>query len=423
LFGETETDIGDAAGSLGGPPVGCRRGRRWSWLLVFAPGAASFSRPWRWSTSSQRAIFTGNVLNAMSAYSVWKNFVGGLFAACLCLGCATERAQKPAAPAPTFFPPAPDEPRIQFLTSFSSDAEISRTSRFAEYVTGGREGPLKLIKPYGVAMHGGKVFVCDTVANAILVFDFARRRSHLFKPRAEGRLLMPINVTIDEDGTRYVADTGRNQVVIYGADDSYLGAIGVRDEMRPCDVAIHGQRLYVADLKGRAVRVYGKAQRKFLFTIPSDPKAEPGRLFSPVNLAVDPRGRLLVSDMGGFTVQVYDLEGKYLRTIGRQGAGAGAFARPKGIAVDREGRAYVVDAATQVIQIFDPEGRLLLYFGLPGASSQGELVLPAGLDIDYRNVGLFQKFAAPGYEIEYLILATSQFGPNKVNVYGFLKKK
>lgn len=358
----------------------------------------------------------------MSARSVLKNLIGGGLAALLCLGCATQRAQKPVA-APTFFPPAPDEPRIQFLLSFSSDAEISKTSRFADYVTGGREGPLKLVKPYGVAIHNGKVFVCDTVANAIQIFDFARKRSYLFRPRAEGRLLMPINVTIDEDGTRYVADTGRNQVVIYGADDSYVGAIGVRDEMRPCDVAITADRLYVADLKGHGVRVYDKAQRKFLFNIPADPKAEQGRLFSPANLAIDPRGRLLVSDMGGFTVQVYDLDGNYLRTIGRQGVGAGAFARPKGIAVDREGRAYVVDASTQVIQIFDTEGRLLMFFGQPGASSQGELVLPAGLDIDYRNVNLFQKYVAPGYECEYLILATSQFGPNKVNVYGFLKKK
>jgi hypothetical protein len=91
--------------------------------------------------------------------------------------------------------------------------------------------------------------------------------------------------------------------------------------------------------------------------------------------------------------------------------------------VDREGRAYVVDAATQVVQIFDSEGRLLMYFGAPGASTQGELGLPAGVDIDYENVGYFQKYLAPGHECEYLVLVASQVGPRKVNVYGFLKKK
>ena len=222
---------------------------------------------------------------------------------------------------------------------------------------------------------------------------------------------------------RYVADTERKQVVIFNKDDTYAGAIGVKDEMKPCDVAVTADRLYVADLQGHAVRVYDKASRKFLFNIPQDTKQEEAKLFSPANLAIDGKDRLLVSDMGGFLVQVYDLEGKWLKSFGKQGVGAGAFARPKGVGVDKEGRAYVVDAATQVVQIFDTEGKLLLYFGEPGASTQGELSLPAGLTIDYENVGYFQKYLAPGQECEYLVMVTSQVGPRKVNVYGFLKKK
>ena len=127
-------------------------------------------------------------------------------------------------------------------------------------------------------------------------------------------------------------------------------------------------------------------------------------------------------DTGGFEVQVYDLDGKYLRTIGEHGLGAGAFARPKGVAADHDGLAYVVDAAAQVVQMFDGEGRLLMYFGQPGASARGELTLPAAVKVDYDDVGLFQKFVAPGRQIEYLILVTSQFGTHMVNVYGFLKK-
>jgi DNA-binding beta-propeller fold protein YncE len=182
-------------------------------------------------------------------------------------------------------------------------------------------------------------------------------------------------------------------------------------------VAITADRLYVTDLKGHAVRVYSKADRKLLFTIPTDPKAA-GKLFSPTNLAVDKQGGRLL----GFEVQVYDLEGKFLRTIGGQGTGPGRFARPKGVAVDHEGLAYVVDAATQVVQVFDPDGNLLLFFGQPGASAHGELILPAAVKVDYDDAGYFQKYLAPGYQCEYLILVTSQFGGQKVSVYGFLKK-
>jgi hypothetical protein len=90
--------------------------------------------------------------------------------------------------------------------------------------------------------------------------------------------------------------------------------------------------------------------------------------------------------------------------------------------VDRDGRFYVVDAAAPVVQLFDADGRLLMFFGQPGSSGQAGLYLPAGLTVDYENTGLFQKYVAPGYKIEYLILLTNQVGPQKVSVFGFLTK-
>jgi sugar lactone lactonase YvrE len=256
-----------------------------------------------------------------------------------------------------------------------------------------------------------------------------------------------VNIAVDHDGTRYVADTGRGQVVIFGADDRYLGAIGEKvqakarahakaapqhepepgdtvDEMKPTDVAIAGDRLYVADLKNNCVRVYDKAARKLLFTVPGDPAAADAqsKLFAPTDLAVDSRRRLYVSDFGAFRVQQYDPDGNYLRSFGRLGDSPGEFARPKGVAVDREDRLYVVDAAAQVVQIFDPEGKLLLFFGEPEGSPVG-LNLPAKVAIDYDHVGLFREFAAPDFQVEYLVIVTSQYGDRKVSVFGFGQKK
>jgi sugar lactone lactonase YvrE len=253
---------------------------------------------------------------------------------------------------------------------------------------------------------------------------------------------------VDQDGTRYVADTGRGQVVIFASDDRYLGAIGEKvlratkahskdpavsaepsseekvDEMKPTDVAIAGDRLYIADLKNNRVRVYDKAARKLLFTIPADPAAEEpeARLYAPVNLAVDAQRRLYVTDIGAFRVQQYDPDGKFLRSFGRLGDSPGEFARPKGVAVDREGRVYVVDAAAQLVQIFDAEGKLLLFFGEPEGSPVG-LNLPAKVAIDYDHVGLFREYAAPDFQVEYLVIVTNQYGDRKVSVFGFGGKK
>ena len=346
--------------------------------------------------------------------------IAGIMA--LTVSCATKPAAKPGY---TFFPLAPDEPRVQFLTAFSSDGDLGwNSSKLAEFVTGKGSAKNPLVKPYGIAIQDGKIYVCDTMKSAVEVFDFKQKRVHYLAPRGEGQVQMPINISIDADGTRYVADTKRSQVLIYRKDDQYVTAIGKKDEMKPSDVAVTTNRLYITDLKGHVIRVYSKQDRKLLFTIPRDPKSNERKLLSPTNLAVDEAGnRLIVSDTGAFAVHVYDLEGKLLRTVGEQGVAPGLFARPKGVAVDRSGLIYVVDAATQVVQMFDTEGRLLMFFGQPDAAVSGDLHLPAVVKIDYDNVNLFQAEVAPGHECEYLILVTSQVGGNKVNIYGFLKKR
>jgi hypothetical protein len=49
--------------------------------------------------------------------------------------------------------------------------------------------------------------------------------------------------------------------------------------------------------------------------------------------------------------------------------------------------------------------------------------LPAGVTVDYDNLSYFQRFAAPGFTLEYLIFVTNQTGGQKVSVFGFGHKK
>ena len=72
----------------------------------------------------------------------------------------------------------------------------------------------------------------------------------------------------------------------------------------------------------------------------------------------------------------------------------------------------------QNVQIFDREGRLLLFFGQPGGDVEG-LNLPTGIKVDYDNVKYFQAYADPKFHVEYLVFVVSQFGPNKVDVFGY----
>jgi hypothetical protein len=59
-----------------------------------------------------------------------------------------------------------------------------------------------------------------------------------------------------------------------------------------------------------------------------------------------------------------------------------------------------------------------MFFGGPG-NDRGNLSMPTAIKIDYDNVEFFQKYAAPNFEIEYLVVVANQFGLNKVAVFGY----
>lgn len=336
-------------------------------------------------------------------------------------GCSTP--PKPLVPAqPYFYPGKPSVPRIQYLTSITAPEQIvAGPSLFRKFVLGEPARAIPLIKPYGAILKNGKLYACDTATVTIHIADLVNKTWNYFKPIGRDGLRKPVNIAVDDDGHIYVADTLREQVAIYREDGSMVNAI---PGMKATDVCVQGDKIFVTSFKTHDVRVYDVNTLELVKTIPSGDEAEdPVKgLFSPTNLDVDPRGHVYVSDAGAFRVQEYDAKGKYVRTYGAQGKGPGFFARNKGVGVDDQGRVYVADAAFDNVQIFSPDGKLLLFFG-DNLEEGGSIALPAGLSIDYENVELFRSYFAPGMEMEYLILVASQYGPHKVNVYGFIRQE
>ncbi len=331
--------------------------------------------------------------------------------------CATQPVKREPA---VYFPPPPALPRLQFLTAFNGLKDIEEQTGFNRFVVGEKLN-LELDKPYGVAMHDGKIYVCDT-NTTVIVLDLKKK---LFSSMAgavgPGKLTQPVNISIEADGTKYVTDPVRGQVVIFDRDDLYLRAIGEPGTWKPVDAVPFGDRLYVADNANGLVKVFDKLSGELLKTI-GDQGDPAERLDRPTNLAFDRKGDLYVTDIGRFQVVKFDRDGHFQSMIGKVGDSPGHFARPKGTAVDREGRLFAVDAAFNNVQIFNPEGRLLMFFGDAGLGPGG-LLLPAKVAIDEQNIALFRDYAAAEFEIEYLVLVTSQFGERKVSVYGFGHEK
>ncbi|HEX4085552.1 MAG TPA: hypothetical protein VHY22_11610 [Chthoniobacteraceae bacterium] len=352
--------------------------------------------------------------------TAYRTFFAAGLAALLSTSAGYARSRQPAAP--VFYPPAPDDPHIQYLTSFSSEEGLQGQRKFYTFIVGTEKVQRPILKPYGIAESPGKWYIADTIASAIEIADLNKKRLRYFQPNSEGSIRLPINIAVDGDGTRYVTDTGRNQVLVYKGD-TYIGAIGKTGEINPVGIGLSKSRIYVSDVKGHCVRVYDKGSRNQLFTFPKSGTGLNAQLYSPTNLTVDTQGNVYVCDTGAFRVTMYDADGKYIRTFGRQGLEPGTFARPKGVAVDREGRLYVADAATQVVQLFDPQGHLLMYFGNPLSGTGDSTCMPAGIAVDYDNLGQFQKFVAPNFSVEYLVMVVNQFGGHKIDVFGFGHKK
>lgn len=333
-------------------------------------------------------------------------------------GCAS--APKPKEPV-VFFPPAPELPRVQFLTSFSGLKDVEEQSAFNRFVVGATQN-LRLDKPYGVGIYDGRIYVCDT-NTTVMIFDLKKKEFRPLKAATEGpgKLVQPLNISIEKDGTKYVTDPVRGQIVVYNSNDEYVKAYGTPGNWRPVDAVPYEDRLYVADIANSLVKVFDKASGEMVKSI-GDTGEPAEKLDRPTNLAFDHDGYLYVTSFGRFQIVKYDRDGHFKATFGMIGDQSGQFARPKGIALDREGRLYAVDTAYSNVQVFNSSGRMLLAFGSAGTDA-GQFYLPAKVVIDYDNLQYFKKYAQPDFQPDYLIFVTSQLEKRSISVLAFGHQK
>jgi len=345
---------------------------------------------------------------------------------CLVPAKAQDSADSEEDTSTLFYPSLPEAPRIQYLTSFSVAGDVKEKKQkkggwltkfvLGEESTEDDEGPEK---PYGVALNDGQVHVVDTRGSGYAVFDVPGKDYRFTVGSGSHVMTKPVNIEIDNEGTKYVTDTEKGQIFAFDSNDKFLRAYGDRGQFRPTDVLIDGDRLYVVDIQAHRIVVLDKNTGIELSSF-GGPGSEENDLFQPTNIALGPDKHLYISDTGNFRVQKFTRDGEFVRSFGAGvGTAPGDFARPKGIAVDRMGRLYVVDAAFERVQIFNPKGDLLLFFGEPASTHRGGLDLPADVDIDYDSVPYFQEYADPSFKLEYIIVVANQFGNSRVNVFGF----
>lgn len=339
-----------------------------------------------------------------------------LLAAALVTGCMTapETRQRPV-----FYPPPPDKPRLQFLAAISSQDDLTeKKPGLDDFLLGGPETGRGLGRPYAVHASQGKIYLVDRRSNDIQQIDLVENTIGQFAATGQGALYMPSGIWITEDGSKYVTDLKRKQVVVFDRDDRFVSTLGDSTTLeKPTEVAVYGDRVYVCDMQKHQVVVFDRLTGERVGSI-GKPGIKEGEFNLPTHITVDRVGNLIVNDAFNFRIQKFAPDGRIIGRIGMAGNMPGSLARPKGVATDRDGNLYVVDAAFENVQIFNNEDKLLLFLGGAG-EKPGSMYLPAGIAVDYLNVPYFQRYADENFRVRYLVYVCNLSGANKLNVYGF----
>ena len=106
----------------------------------------------------------------------------------------------------------------------------------------------------------------------------------------------------------------------------------------------------------------------------------------PDSITISPiTGHIYIADYDNHRIQVLNPDLIFSHMFGTKGSAEGQFNNPIDIAIDRRGLVYVTDFNNHRIQTFTSEGLFLSQFGTKG-SGPGQLSYPLGIVIDDNNL-------------------------------------
>jgi len=317
----------------------------------------------------------------------------------VCPGSVWAKKKKDDAPKPSVldqldyskivWPQPPAIARVKFATYYTGEkldvGSGKKRESWMDRVAGEQLATEKtkprfsLLEPYGMAVDSkGQLYVADTKVGAIFIFNTETKTVDFIKNGSDAHFGRILGLAIDDNDNLFVSDGQLHHVLVFNPKHERRAVI---DEalVRPGGLAIDAENrfLYVSDVELDQVLVYDVDSHKLLRRIGTTGHkhelTSPGDFAMPGGMAVDSKGNLYVADTMNNRVEVFDAEGTFVETYGKNGDGPKDFARPKGVAIDCDGHIWVTDGALNRVQVFDRKWRLLTYMAgtgtLPGQFS------------------------------------------------------
>lgn len=217
------------------------------------------------------------------------------------------------------------------------------------------DGLLNFVAPAGLALGpDGGLLVADAELAVVARLDRAGNPVGVI---GRGQLLRPTGVARDAGrGRIYVADTYAHAIKVFDDDGRLLEVIGARGAGAgqfnyPTYIAFAGDALYVTDTMNSRVVVLARSGGEPVRRIGTR-GLYLGELVRPKGVGVDGEGNVYVVESYYDTLLVYSSEGDFLLPIGGTGTATGRFYLPAGVWVDARNRVYVADMFNGRVVLF-----------------------------------------------------------------------
>ncbi|MCF6238964.1 MAG: hypothetical protein L3J79_09175, partial [Candidatus Marinimicrobia bacterium] len=209
------------------------------------------------------------------------------------IACSGDLSQQEVIPDPVI-------PGQSFISASRSLGEISGAENSFMYklkqLITGTEGVPALTRPTGIVIEtSGDVYIVDADKAQILHYHYEENRLTSITAFGNENLISPWGIEIIA-GVIYVSDLGRGEIVRFGRNYMFLGALAVDGLVRPGQLKFNATsgRLLIVDTPGHqvlAVDTLGIVQA----SIGNDSRGKP-LLKNPVAVDITPDGRLVILD-------------------------------------------------------------------------------------------------------------------------------
>lgn len=175
----------------------------------------------------------------------------------------------------------------------------------------------------------------------------------------------PRGIATDTSGNIYVADWGNSRIQKFSPTGEFLQTIGKQGtgagELREANgIAVDAAgNMYVAEALNHRIIKYkpdGSFEKEWI-------GPDPG-FYGPRDVAIGPDKNLYILDQGRSRVVKFNPESEEFSEFGQKGTGDGEFNDPTGIAVGKD-FVFVTDAGNNRVQVFDLEGKFIRQWEIP----------------------------------------------------------